>query len=98
MNVLSLMSFLRLYPGLKLSFQHNSDPKNLFLSACSCWDSRLSLREMDQKIKIGGTIGYRNSYLEFFFRHFKVFRLHAILHDPAGALGSHSGKIFATVT
>ena len=32
-----------------------------------CWDSRLSLREMDQKLKIGGTIGYGDSYLDFFF-------------------------------
>ena len=26
------------------------------------------------------------------FRHFKVFRLHAILHDAAGAVRAHSGK------
>ena len=27
-----------------------------------------------------------------FFRHFKVFRLHAILHDVAGAVRAHCGK------
>ena len=27
---------------------------------------------------------------EFLFRHFKVFRLHAILHDAAGSLRAHS--------
>ena len=32
--------------------------KNLFLSACFCWDSRFSLPAMDQKIKFGGNIGY----------------------------------------
>ena len=37
-------------------------------------------------------IGYGNSYLEFLLRHFKVFRLHAILHDAAGAVWAHSGK------
>ena len=47
---------------------------------------------MDQKIKFGGTIGYEDSYLEFIFRHFKVFRLHAILHDAAEAVRAHSGK------
>ena len=54
--------------------------------------SRLSLPEMDQKFNFGGAIGYENSYLEFLFRHFKIFRLHAILHDAAGAVRAHSGK------
>ena len=62
------MSIFRLYLGLKMSFEHNSVRKNLFLSACFCWDSRHSLREMDQKFKFGGTIGYGDSYLEFLFR------------------------------
>ena len=86
------MSIFRLYPGLKLSFEHNSVRKNLFLSAWFCWDSRLSLREMDRKYKFGWTIGYGNSYLELLFGHFKIFRLHAILHDAAGAVRAHSGK------
>ena len=75
-----------------MSFEHNSVRKNLFLSACFCWNSRLPLREMDQKNKFGGIFGYGNSYLELIFRHLKIFRLHAILHDAAGAVRSHSGK------
>ena len=47
---------------------------------------------MDQKVKYGGTIGYGDSYLESLFRHFKVFRLHAILKDAAGAVRAHCGK------
>ena len=47
---------------------------------------------MDQKFKFGGFIGYGNSYLDSVFRYSKVFRLHAILHDAAGALRSHKGK------
>ena len=86
------MSIYRLYPGLKVSFEHNSVHKNLYLSACFCWHSRLSLREMDQKYKIGGAIGYGNSYLELLFRHFKIIRQHATLHDAAGAVPAHSGK------
>ena len=81
MDVLFPKSILRLYPGSKMSFEHNSVRKNLFLSACFFLDSRLSLREMDQKLEPGGTIGFGDSYLVFLFRHLKVFRLHAILHD-----------------
>ena len=92
MDVLFLMSIFRLYPGLKMSFEHNNIRKNLFISACFFWNSRLSLRKMDQKIQFGGTIGYGNTYLESLFRHFKIFRLHELLHDAAGALRAHSGK------
>ena len=46
------MIIFRLYPELKMSFEHNSVRKNLFLSAYFCWDSRISLREMDQKKKL----------------------------------------------
>ena len=47
---------------------------------------------MHQKFKLRGTIGYADSYLEFPFRYFIVFRLHAILHDATAAVGAHSGK------
>ena len=33
MDVFFLMSIFRLYPGFKMSFEHNSLRKNLFLSA-----------------------------------------------------------------
>ena len=92
MDVLFPISSFRSYPGLKVSFEHNSVRKNLFLSAGFCWDSRLSSRELDQKFRFGGIIGYGDSYLELLFHHFKVFRLHAILHEAAGAVQSHSGK------
>ena len=92
MDVLLLMIFFRLYPGLKVSFENKNVRNNLFLSACFCWDSRLSSREMDQKFKFGGLIGYGNSCLDSVFLYSKVFRLHAILHDAAGAFHSHSGK------
>ena len=75
-----------------MSSEHNSVHKNLFLGACFPWDSRLSSREMDQKFIIVGNIGYGDSHLEFMFRHCKAFRLHAMLHDAAGAVPVHSGK------
>ena len=51
-----------------------------------------NLREMDQNFKFGGLLGYGNSYLDSVFRYSKVFRLHAITHDAAGAVRAHSGK------
>ena len=47
---------------------------------------------MDQKFPFGGLIGYGNSYLDSLLCYSKVFRLHAILHDAAGAVRSHTGK------
>ena len=92
MDVLFLISIFRLYPGFKMSFEHNSVRKNLFLSACFCWVSSLSLHEMDQKLKFGGLIGYGNSFLASVFRYSKIFRLYAILRDTAGAVRAHTGK------
>ena len=76
------MSNFRLYPGFKMSC----------FCACFCWDSRLSLREMDQIYKIVGKVGYGNSYLNSVFRYSKVFRLHAILHVAVGAVRLQTGK------
>ena len=92
MDVLSLISVFRLYPGLKLTFEYNNVRKNLFRSACFCWDSGISLREMDKNFKFGGLIGYGNSFLDPVFPYSKGFRLHAIVHDAAGAVRSHTGK------
>ena len=92
MDVLLLKNIFRLCPGLLLSFEHNSVRKDLFLTACFWWDARLSLRDMDQKLNFGWTIGYGDSYLEFLFRHFKFVRLDAILHDAAWAVKTHSSK------
>ena len=75
-----------------MSIENNSFRKNLLLSACFCWDSRLSSREMDQKLKFGGSIGYGNSNSEFLYRHFKLFRLHARLHDAVGSVWPYSGE------
>ena len=92
MDVLFLISVFRLHPGLKMTFEHNSVGENLFLSACFCLDFGLFLREMDQKFIFGGLIGYGKSYLDSVFRYSKVFRLHSILNDAAGAVRSHTGK------
>ena len=92
MDVLFLISVFRLYTGLNMSFEHNSVRKNLFLSACFCWDSSLSLGEMDQKFIFRRLIGYGNSCLHSVFHYSKVFGLHAKLNDAAAAVRSHTGK------
>ena len=92
MDVFFISSVFRLYPGFKMSFEHNSVRKNFFPSASFCWDSRASLRQIDQKFEFVGLIGYGNHCLDSGFRYCKVFRLHAILHDVAGAVWTHSGK------
>ena len=92
MDVPFQINVFRLYPGLKMTFKHNSFRKNIFLSACFCWDSGLFLREMDQKFEFGGLIGYGISCLDSVFRYSKVFRLHEMLLDAAGAVRSQSGK------
>ena len=51
-----------------MSFEHISVCKNLFLGAISCWDSRIFLLEINQKVKFSGTIGYADSYMVFLFR------------------------------
>ena len=79
-------------PGIESVIWTQYFRKTFSLSASFCWDSRLSLREVDQKYIFGGTIGYGNSYLELLFRHFKLSRLYATLHDAAGAVRAHSGK------
>ena len=44
------------------------------------------------KKKILGTTGYGDSYLEFSYRRFKIFRPHAVLHDATAAVKVHSAK------
>ena len=66
--------------------------KNQFLSARYYWDGTISLRMADQKTLHGEEIGYGDSYLDSLFRYSKVFRLHAILHDAAGAVRLQTGK------
>ena len=45
----------RIVCGIKLSFEHDSARKNLFLGASFCWVSVFSLRKMDQKFLFIGT-------------------------------------------
>ena len=49
-------------------------------------------RNGPKEFPFGGLIGYGDSHLDKIFRFSKVFRLHSILHDAAGAIYLHNGK------
>ena len=93
MDFLLLVTIFRYYLSPKIPFKHNRAHKNLFLSACYIWNDNVSPREKDErKFPFGGLIGYGSSYLDSMLCYSEVFRLHAILHDAAGAARSHTGK------
>ena len=62
------------------------------MSDCHCLDPKVSLREINHLYPVGGLIGYGDSYLESVLRYLKVFCLHAILHDAAGAVYTEKRK------
>ena len=92
MDVIFLVNIFRLNLIVKSKFYHICTRKNLFLSPCYCWDRTVSLRKTDQKFLHGGKIDYGHSYLDSVFRYSKVFRLHAIIHDAAGAVRLQTAK------
>jgi hypothetical protein len=67
----------RIYP-------ENTLRKNYFLAACKLLDESVYLANVHEDCPYGGTIGIGDSRLDKLFRHFKIFRLHAIMHDAAG--------------
>ena len=67
----------RIYP-------ENSNRKNYFLAACKSLDNYVILDVADNDRIYGGIIGMDNSRLDYFLKHFKIFRMHAVLHDAAG--------------
>ena len=77
---------------ITIFYPENTMRKNYFLAACKCWDKNAPLDELNNNTPYGGTIGIGDSFLDTVFRHFKVFRLHAVLHDSAGALRSTYNK------
>ena len=86
MNIVTLVNILNCYGSILSMFSMNEKRKNCFLAACKKWDRNIYSDEIDQKFPHEGRIGYGNSLLYFFFARSKIFRLHAILHDSAGAV------------
>lgn len=70
-------------------FPKNNRRKNAFLAVCYCIDKEINLRDVNDFAEFGGLIGPGNSCLDKYFRHFKLFRLHAIFHDAFGFMKSN---------
>ena len=92
MDFVILVNIFNCYGSILSMFPENEKRKNCFLAACKIWDENINLEEINQKFPHGGLIGYGNSFLDFFFARLKVFRLHAILHDSAGAVKAPTNK------
>ena len=63
--------------------------QNYFLATCKYLNPRADLDYVVKTIPFGGIIGIDNSKLDYFFRYFKLIRLHAILHDASGFVKSN---------
>ena len=70
----------------------NSIRKNYFLACCKQLDDNIDLDFVHETEPYGGMIGIGDSYLENMLKHFKIVRLHAVLHDAAGYVRNHSAK------
>ena len=86
MDIVTLLNIFNCYSSIFPMFPNNEKRKTCFLAACKIWDQNINLEEIDQNFPHGGLIGYGNSILDFFLARSKVFRLHAILHNSAGAI------------
>ena len=80
-----------LFIPISAEFPRNTIRKNYFLAACKFIFPEVDLELVDSACKYGGKIGINNSKLDLIFRHSKIFRLHAILHDAAGYMKSTAG-------
>lgn len=69
-------------------FSENSPRKNYFLAACSYLDPNIDLEFINDTCPYGGIIGVGDSNMEQIFKRFKVFRIHAVLHDACGYMRS----------
>ena len=73
--------------------QKNTVRRNLLFSVCHCLHPKIAFREMNDLYTHGGLIGYGDSYLDSVLCYSKMFCLHAILHDAAGAVYTEKRKV-----
>ena len=92
MDTFTLVNIFDFYGSILSMFPENEKRKNCFLAACNIWDEKINLEEFNQKFPHGGLFGYGNLFLDFFFARLKVFRLHSILPDSAGAVKVTTNK------
>ena len=93
-EVCILVAVLQYYSGVKCCypFKRKIVRENLFFSVCTCFDPKIILLGKDVLYLHGGLNGDGDSYLVGVIRFSKVFRLHAIFHDTAGAANAEKGS------
>lgn len=70
-------------------YPHHGTRKNYFLAACTLFSSEsLDIDQLHVETPFGGMIGIGNSRLHRYLARYKLFRLHAIIHDAAGLVKS----------
>jgi len=77
------------YNLVKYLFPKNSKRKNAFLAVCYCIDKEINLHDINDLVPYGGLIGPGDSRMDIWFKHSKLFRLHAIFHDAFGFMRSN---------
>ena len=70
----------------------NSKRKNYFLAVCCELNPMLNANHLSNLAPHGGIIGIDDSKLDRIFKHSKIFRMHAVIHDAAGLVKSISNK------
>lgn len=85
---MDIFSLAQRFVQVEQIFPENNKRKNYFLAACLSLDSKVSLQDINTNVPFGGIIGIDNSKLDYFLNRFKIFRLHAVLHDASGYMKS----------
>ena len=93
-SLTDLLDISDLHQTFRQNYPENSSRLNLFLATCIHLDERegdffeLQPLEIVVDCPYGGLIGIGNSRLEHIFNRYKIFRLHAALHDACGYMKS----------
>jgi hypothetical protein len=69
-----------------LCYPEGHDQHLLFLTACLMLKPDMDPEQFSKKHPHGGKIGIGNSWLNMFFKHSKILRLHAVFHDAFGVM------------
>ena len=77
---------------LECKFSCQSSRKLFFLATCKTIYEDCNIDEIDRLCPFGGIIGIGDSHLEQILGGFKLFRLHAMIHDACGFIRSNYQK------
>ena len=79
-----VFQIIRIYPHFQCLYPNNTVRKNYFIATCFHLDKTLDIDFVNSDCPYGGLIGIGDSNLKRLFSGFKLFRLHAVLHDACG--------------